>query len=212
LAEDALIDQSGLVGASDKKKFVLDLLDSKIADYKDSWPEGIPHAMALRKQIDQLGVDLKMGKRPGATYEVNINADPSHLLDWDKPLTQQPKAAQEFLAKRDADMWHPSGGDYDANELGQQLYRRLHEMEIRSGKAEPALVKEQKLVAQLNEAGIPGIKYLDGMSRDAKSGLSNYVVFNDKLIDIMRKYGLAGLAPLAGYGAMQQGQEPSPQM
>jgi len=41
---------------------------------------------------------------------------------------------------------------------------------------------------------------------------SNYVVFDDKLIDIMRKYGLAGLAPLAGYGAMQQGQQPSPQM
>ena len=86
LAEDALIDQAGLVGAPDKKKFVMDLLDSKIADYKESWPEGIPHALALRKQIDQLGVDLRMGKRPGSTYEVNINADPSHLLDWDQAV------------------------------------------------------------------------------------------------------------------------------
>ena len=39
----------------------------------------------------------------------------------------------------------------------------------------------------------------------------NYVVFDPSIVDIMKKYGLAGLAPLAGYGAMQQGQ-PSPQM
>ena len=23
------------------------------------------------------------------TYEVNINADPAHFLDWDKPLSEQ---------------------------------------------------------------------------------------------------------------------------
>jgi hypothetical protein len=31
---------------------------------------------------------------------------------------------------------------------------------------------------------------------------SNYVVFDDKLIDILRKYGLAGLAPSAGAAGM----------
>jgi hypothetical protein len=41
------------------------------------------------------------------------------------------------------------------------------------------------------------------------SGTSNYVVFDDKLIDILRKYGIAGL-PAAGAatGAMQA--QPSP--
>jgi len=49
----------------------------------------------------------------------------------------------------------------------------------------------------LNEAGIPGIKYLDQGSRGAGGvGTSNYVVFNDKLIDILRKYGVAGLSLL----------------
>ena len=51
-------------------------------------------------------------------------------------------------------------------------------------------------------AGIPGIKYLDQGSRAAGQGSSNYVVFNDKLIDILRKYGLAGAAAT---GAMSSG-------
>ena len=59
--------------------------------------------------------------------------------------------------------------------------------------------------AYLNDQGIPGIKYLDQGSRGSGAGTSNYVVFNDKLIDILRKYGLAGLT--AGAGATAAGQQ-----
>jgi len=45
----------------------------------------------------------------------------------------------------------------------------------------------------LADNGIPGIKYLDGNSRAAGEGSRNYVVFNDELISIVRKYGIAGL-------------------
>ena len=45
----------------------------------------------------------------------------------------------------------------------------------------------------LRQAGIPGIKYLDQGSRGSGTGTKNYVVFDDKLIDIIKKYGLAGL-------------------
>ncbi len=45
----------------------------------------------------------------------------------------------------------------------------------------------------LREAGIPGIKYLDQGSRGAGEGTRNYVVFDPKLIDIVKKYGIAGL-------------------
>ena len=50
----------------------------------------------------------------------------------------------------------------------------------------------------LNDAGIPGIKYLDKGSRSAGDGSRNYVVFDDKLIEILRKYGI--MAPVAGAG------------
>ena len=50
--------------------------------------------------------------------------------------------------------------------------------------------------SKLNAAGIPGIKYLDQGSRAAGDGSRNYVVFDDKLIDILRKYGIVGGAGL----------------
>ncbi len=45
----------------------------------------------------------------------------------------------------------------------------------------------------LRAAGIPGIRYLDQVSRGAGEGTRNYVVFDESLIDILRKYGIVGL-------------------
>ena len=42
---------------------------------------------ALAKQIAVLRSGKPVGPR---TYEVNIKADPAHMLDWDKPLVKQP--------------------------------------------------------------------------------------------------------------------------
>jgi hypothetical protein len=53
--------------------------------------------------------------------------------------------------------------------------------------------------SELRDAGIPGIKYLDAGSRGAGDGSRNYVVFDDRLITILRKYGIGGL--IAGGGA-----------
>jgi hypothetical protein len=62
----------------------------------------------------------------------------------------------------------------------------------------------------LHQAGIPGISYLDAGSRSAGTGTQNHVVFDAKTIDILRKYGIAGL--IAGGGAAAAGtqqQQPS---
>jgi hypothetical protein len=55
----------------------------------------------------------------------------------------------------------------------------------------------------MREAGIPGIKYLDQGSRGAGAGTRNFVVFDDKLISIVRKYGIAGAAVMLGTSADQ---------
>jgi hypothetical protein len=44
---------------------------------------------------------------------------------------------------------------------------------------------------QLLDKGIKGIKYLDQGSRAAGKGTSNYVIFDDRLITIAKKYGIA---------------------
>jgi hypothetical protein len=62
----------------------------------------------------------------------------------------------------------------------------------------------------MQAAGIPGIRYLDQGSRGAGQGTHNYVVFDPATIEILRKYGLAGL--IAGGGAAAAGtqqQQPS---
>jgi len=67
----------------------------------------------------------------------------------------------------------------------------------------------------MREAGIPGIKYFDAMSRNAGEGSRNFVVFDENLINIVRKYGIAGAAAVLGVSvadveaAMAQGQQPS---
>jgi len=57
----------------------------------------------------------------------------------------------------------------------------------------------------LKQAGIPGLKYLDGGSRGAGEGTRNYVIWDDSLIDIARKYGI-GLATAIGLMKARQGE------
>lgn len=56
----------------------------------------------------------------------------------------------------------------------------------------------------LRDAGIPGIKYLDQGSRTAGEGSRNYVVFDDKIIDIVKKYGIATAASIFGLDAVNK--------
>jgi hypothetical protein len=66
----------------------------------------------------------------------------------------------------------------------------------------------------LLEKGIPGIKYLDGGSRTAGEGSRNYVVFDDKLVEILRKYGWvpgAAIPTAAMYEYQRMQQQPAQQ-
>ena len=55
----------------------------------------------------------------------------------------------------------------------------------------------------LQQAGIPGIRYLDAGSRGAGEGSRNTVVFDPATMEVIRRYGLAGL--MAGGGAAALG-------
>jgi hypothetical protein len=55
--------------------------------------------------------------------------------------------------------------------------------------------------------GIKGIRYKDANSRGKEGGTSNYVVFDENLISIARKYGIA-IPAAAAMLARQTGQNP----
>ena len=59
----------------------------------------------------------------------------------------------------------------------------------------------------LREAGIPGIRYLDAGSR-ASGDTSNHVIFDANTIEILRKYGIAGLLAGGTAAATASRQEP----
>lgn len=140
----------------------------------------------------------------GRMYEVNLRTDPSRLLDWDAPLRNQPEPVREML--RSSWLAHP---DAHANQTGEQIYRIT--ARDRAGNFQPLLPYEDSAAAAtaLREAGIPGIQYLDQGSRAAGQGTRNYVMFDDNLIEIIRKYGIAGLLGSgAGYGMLSPTQAP----
>jgi hypothetical protein len=147
---------------------------------------------------------------PGSMYEVNLRADPSRLLDWDAPLGQQPQEVRDGISEilrwqrpaREALEAHR--GTY-GDPLGRHVYSAIEGLVPRTdGRAFAGNPSAGAFAAgELRDAGIPGIRYLDGGSRAAGDGTRNYVMFDDNLIDIVRRYGLAGL--LMGGGAAAVG-------
>jgi hypothetical protein len=199
----------------------------------------------------------------GRMYEVNINAGPDQMLDWDAPLAAQPPQVQQALAKYGVkaperellqeaedqlkDYWTEyssalSKGDKGRADIFERSIRQaefdletLRKSERMTGAAayrEVAPKSDAVASQRLREAGVPGIRYFDGSSRNVQllspketthgqwlvkqipngnvlyrgadeaaaraayeNRSRNYVMFDDSLIEIARKYGL--LAPLA---------------
>lgn len=114
----------------------------------------------------------------GRMYEVDVNANPDDFLDWDAPLSAQPQDVQ-WLAKDNKANLAARGVFLDDTTPGGHVVQALKPEEYQG-------------------YNIPGIKYLDAGSRGAGDGSRNYVVFDENLISIVRKYGVAGAAAMLG--------------
>ena len=131
------------------------------------------------KRYDELMV-AREGIRtaPGNLYKVDLPDEQiAKMLDWDKPLSEQAPNVQAALAKIDKDTYHPQGGDYGPEELGQMIYMRLANSPLAKTKVDASEL--------LKRSGIPGIRYLDQGSRAGGQGTSNYVVFEDQIPKII---------------------------
>lgn len=141
---------------------------------------------------------------PGSLYEVNIKAKPEDFLDWDKPLSEQPENVRriaERIAPEQA-FFKPLRKKSPEEIVGRDVWEAMRSPgALRAlGKPPDGWSSDAPSKAFL-ESGVPGIKYLDQGSRSAGQGSSNYVVFDDKLIEILKKYGIAGLGLTGLLGA-----------
>jgi hypothetical protein len=130
-------------------------------------------------------------KPKGGLYHVDLPDEHiAKMLDWDKPLSQQSPAVQKAFqdAYEDRPAWNKSNSYTSAN--GSAKMYPAHGAIDGSGIYE-LLSKtyggQDKASEVLRNAGIPGIKYLDGGSRAAGDGTRNYVVFDDKLLKILKR-------------------------
>jgi hypothetical protein len=138
--------------------------------------------------------------RPGALYKVRITADRSKLLDWDKDVGDQPHLLKMLddhpelkQALEDALDDHMMSTDLDVY-TGRELYHMLrhHASEGALPGDEGIGGDDNKEVGEfLKRAGLHGVQYLDAGSRKAGEGTRNYVVFDDKHIEITHKNGEA---------------------
>jgi hypothetical protein len=153
-----------------------------------NFEEGIAAKDNLLGVVDRLESGVSTWRPGGHMYEVDIDATPDDFLDYDKPLSEQSekvrkaiKSALESKGFSESQIEKFVARDVD----GQELNAALSTFDEAAG--------ANRMLSQ----GIKGIKYLDQGSRAAGKGTSNYVVFDDKLIDIIKKYGVS--VPIAVY-------------
>lgn len=176
--------------------------------YAPDMAEMYKSAKAKIAAIDPARVDLNRGhlyeanlRWPDAAREAADPMGPQHFLDWDAPLSKQPEAVRKVMEPHAApvraveaqhagpewgDLAAPRDYDPTGAELLQLFRGKLNGMDantILTGGIGP------EVSARLRQAGIPGIRYLDAGSRGA-GGTSNYVVFDDTLIDILTRNGV----------------------
>lgn len=150
-------------------------LENEIASLEMLANSGHPNAPQMQEAVTA----LKSGVDRGSLYKVDLPDEHiAKMLDWDKPLSQQHPDVQTALTPYFDKSY---GGVPDPNQkLGIYIQDRM----LKNGFS-PYFSQD------MQQAGVPGIKYLDGGSRADGTGSSNFVVFpgNEGLLQILERNG-----------------------
>ena len=152
---------------------------------------------------------------PGSLYKVDIpDEDVARFLDWDKPLSEQAhvmdlinkqeaQRTQSVLDRRLQTLANVGEDAPNAPILKKQIEILREEVanpqsgvgSMTGGEYYNYLrrrdIQPSEQANMFRNAGIPGIRYLDGGSRGAGTGTSNFVVFDPELIRILERNGVA---------------------
>lgn len=130
-------------------------------------------------------IEAGMPESLGQLYHAEIPED-SDLLDYDKPLSEQPEKVREAVNRiidtvpyplsespRMSAEWRKKMPEsVENNRSMARFYRDLTDQ-----LGAPAFASQA-----LNDAGIPGLRYLDGTSRNKGEGSHNYVIWDESLL------------------------------
>jgi hypothetical protein len=167
-------------GAEYAKNRVVEMIDKSTQQVGGKRWLGMPKELAPEHRdslIDLMRSGKWTEKAPGHTYKVDLpDESMAKMLDWDKPLSQQPETVRNAMAES-------FGITEDIP--GHEIYNKL--MNKLMGNKGTFQGVDVELSQKLKAAGIPGIRYLDQGSRTGRNSTSNYVVFDDTLPKIVGK-------------------------
>lgn len=139
-------------------------------------------------EIQRLGPGEISEQLIGNLYKVDLpDEHVARMLDWDRPFSQQAPEVKKALQDAGVvgkDDWLISGM------RGREIYNRASfgaPVKLPLNQADDQIFAAERL----RTAGIPGIRYLDGGSRGAGQGTSNFVVFpgNENILTILERNG-----------------------
>ena len=158
-------------------------------------------------------IDLKsLSYSEGNTYQVGLDVNADELLDYDKSLEEQSPLVQQAVIKTLYEMTEDDAVNFGYETVVEAQFAILKSFTPKRFLNDWAAVRGSDDTAEklLYENGVKGIRYKANRgSGDApKEGPNNYVIFDDKLIQIMKKYGIVGpvsLAALTSQGGKEEG-------
>ncbi|CAB4134287.1 hypothetical protein UFOVP267_45 [uncultured Caudovirales phage] len=119
---------------------------------------------SLAQKAFDYAKSLYQNQIQGSLYKVDLpDTHIRRMLDWDAPLKNQPKPIRELAKSLGVDL----------NDLGGDLMGKI-------GKGD----KGKQI---LQDAGIPGIKYFDEMSRGSQKNVRNFVVFDPNHLTVLER-------------------------
>ena len=136
-------------------------------------------------KLERLRGRVQRGE-PGQLYAAEIPED-DDLLDWDKPLDEQPAKVRRALLELAGGL--PADGRAAFRQAmarratGQDVYAFLARRTAGANASAEGAQQGQRAASELLLAhGIPGLRYLDGDSRNAGEGSHNYVIWDEGLL------------------------------
>ncbi len=143
-------------------------------------PKGVREKLkpVLDKMVEQLGLTVEKysfgNDYPITRYKIFKDGDDAPMVYGGGSL---------FKTKQDAQKAIQNAMRYGT---GQSLYNRMETRQYFGG--------QESTSAALKEAGIPGIKYLDGASRSKGEGDYNYVIFDEADVTVTEKLFMPQMA------------------
>jgi len=162
--------------------------------------------------VSEISTLSDLGQKKGRIYKVGLKPKPDELLDYDNSLSEQSDSVQE-KAKEVLLLLYPDVKNPALSMRGSDLIKSIqNRVAVSRGNIEkmsdpidadinridPNNQKSEAAIASqiMSEAGILGIKYRAAGSRGAnvtdEAAERNYVIFDDKAIKILEKYGIVG--------------------